>query len=357
VSEAIELGAQVAAGLAAVHAAGVVHGDLKPSNVFLTAARPSQAVVMDLGLARVADRKLSRRSSSSLLGGTPGYLAPEQLTGARAHRGSDIWAFGVLLREMLTGEKPTVLGGTQPGARAEDSRAVPGALGALIDACLVPHPAGRPASTREVVEALAHLSQAELRDALAAARPSPFRRGVASVPSARRRARALVGVGARRGCARRVAVARRGRGDGRGVLAARRGRDRRRDGDGADTASTGRAPCGDGDAPHQRRGSCAHRDGPGRRSAHVGASERSGIPERSGVSERSGASTIRCPPCAARCLAARRSRGAAAAAKTLGSCDGYWDRGGCGSSGFVCACHGRGVGRCARLGRGVGRCA
>ncbi len=102
------LGRQMATGLAAAHAAGVVHGDLKPANLMVT---PSGTIkIMDFGLARRAaasDRRDATiewtGSSNSHLSGTPGYMAPEQIDGQPASPASDVFAFGLIAYEMLTG--------------------------------------------------------------------------------------------------------------------------------------------------------------------------------------------------------------------------------------------------------------
>lgn len=105
-----DLGAQIADALAAAHAAGVVHGDLKPGNVFVTAQ--GRAKVLDFGLARRAPRVADpdatvdlERDQALAISGTPSYMAPEQTLGAPATPASDVFALGLLLREMLTGKR------------------------------------------------------------------------------------------------------------------------------------------------------------------------------------------------------------------------------------------------------------
>jgi alkyl hydroperoxide reductase subunit AhpC/predicted Ser/Thr protein kinase len=105
---------QIAAGLATAHAAGVVHGDLKPANLMVT---PSGAIkIMDFGLAqRVAelhDRDNTiewNESSGSHISGTPRYMAPEQARGEPVSAASDVFVLGLITLEMLTG-KPAISG-------------------------------------------------------------------------------------------------------------------------------------------------------------------------------------------------------------------------------------------------------
>lgn len=104
--EALEVFRQMIAGIAAIHNAGVVHRDIKPTNVMLDRSNLRLSVsIMDFGLARPYE------SDATLLGvgaiaGTPGYLAPELLRGHPPTRASDIFALGVLLHQVFTGERP-----------------------------------------------------------------------------------------------------------------------------------------------------------------------------------------------------------------------------------------------------------
>jgi hypothetical protein len=101
VSAALELALQIAEGLEILHDHEVVHRDLKPSNVFLT---ESGAKLIDFGLARSVDSTILTRTGAIL--GTPLYTAPEVLASGTATRQSDLWAFGCILYELLTGRHP-----------------------------------------------------------------------------------------------------------------------------------------------------------------------------------------------------------------------------------------------------------
>lgn len=100
--EALPLALQICDGLAAAHAAGVIHRDLKPGNIFLIADR---AVIIDFGLAAINDFTSSLTSPDAIIG-TIAYLAPEQFEGAPANFASDIYALGLILHEMLAGVRP-----------------------------------------------------------------------------------------------------------------------------------------------------------------------------------------------------------------------------------------------------------
>lgn len=104
--EAAAIFRQLVAGLAAIHAANVVHGDIKPNNVMLSGAGSTVLVhIMDFGLARLHDTSATQ-VTRSLVAGTLGYLAPEILRGARPSPSSDLYALGILLHKVLTGDLP-----------------------------------------------------------------------------------------------------------------------------------------------------------------------------------------------------------------------------------------------------------
>jgi serine/threonine protein kinase/Tol biopolymer transport system component len=112
VRRAIEYALGIAQGLAAAHDKGIVHRDLKPENVFLT--RDGRVKVLDFGLAKLARPEESNKTAATLASpatlpgmvmGTVGYMSPEQVRGTASDARSDIFSFGAVLYEMLTGKR------------------------------------------------------------------------------------------------------------------------------------------------------------------------------------------------------------------------------------------------------------
>jgi eukaryotic-like serine/threonine-protein kinase len=180
VPEAVELAAQVADALAAAHAAGIIHRDIKPGNVMV---EPSGVCkVLDFGIARAAaDAALTQ--TTSLLGSAP-YMAPEAALGRPAETRSDIYSLGCVLYEMLT-DRPPFRGdlpaaiisqhiNVAPRPPSELEPAIPAALDALVVRMLAKEPANRPASAAELAAALrASLEEEPLPPTVAAPAPPP----------------------------------------------------------------------------------------------------------------------------------------------------------------------------------------
>src|SRR5947209_1074293 len=143
---AIAVAADVAAGLAAAHARGVVHRDVKPENVLIEASTGTGRLT-DFGIARLVDGP--RRTRATRIVGTPDYLAPEVIEGCPPGPPVDVYALGTLIFELLTGWTP--FGGGHPGAvlrrhvteTVPDVPGMPGALGELLVSCLSKAPAAR----------------------------------------------------------------------------------------------------------------------------------------------------------------------------------------------------------------------
>lgn len=102
VAQALDIAAQVADGLAYAHEHEVVHRDVKPANLMIT--RSGLVKIMDFGIARMRASEI--RTQTGVLLGSPSYLSPEQVLGKRADHRSDIFSLGIVLYEMLTGERP-----------------------------------------------------------------------------------------------------------------------------------------------------------------------------------------------------------------------------------------------------------
>ena len=102
VTSVIEYALQIASGLQAAHERGVVHRDIKSANVMLTTK--GQIKIMDFGLAKLAGSSLLTKEKSTM--GTVAYMSPEQARGRKVDPRTDLWSFGVVLYEMLTGQLP-----------------------------------------------------------------------------------------------------------------------------------------------------------------------------------------------------------------------------------------------------------
>ena len=149
VREAVHIATEVARGLAHAHAEGVIHRDLKPANVFVT--NKGQVKVLDFGMAHAFGRR-------RLSGGTPAYMAPEQWEDDPEDERTDVFALGVMLHRMLTGEYPFPEGKGKWSAEPATLRKldVPGApeLADLVEKMLDRTPKGRPRDGAAVLAAL-----------------------------------------------------------------------------------------------------------------------------------------------------------------------------------------------------------
>ena len=157
-----ELAQQICAGLAAAHAAGVIHRDLKPDNVLIERTT-NRAVITDFGIARGGDDPSVTQVGAVV--GTPRYMAPEQLAGREVDVRADVFSLGVMLFELATGARPwpgdnpisiaVAQATTSPRTIDTTSGAIPGWFASLVASCLQLDPADRPASAAELVTALA----------------------------------------------------------------------------------------------------------------------------------------------------------------------------------------------------------
>jgi hypothetical protein len=164
VSRSVRYARQIAAGLVAVHAKGVTHRDLKPSNIMIN--DEDQPLLMDFGIARSNAPAVRGRTVTGAVVGTLAYMAPEQIRGEEVDGRADIYAFGLILREMLCGATPNlsmpeVLGRlkTPPTPARQINPKVPVPLDEIVSRCLRPAAADRYQTAAELAAALAGLSR------------------------------------------------------------------------------------------------------------------------------------------------------------------------------------------------------
>jgi serine/threonine protein kinase/tetratricopeptide (TPR) repeat protein len=157
---ALSIAQQVATGLIAAHDAGVVHRDLKPANIMVDES--DHAVIMDFGIARSTSGATAfAMTVGAQVIGTVEYMAPEQAKAETVDQRADLYAFGLILRDMLLGGRHAgstsgvteLMGRIQhppPGLRSIDPT-IPDAVEALVTRCLEPDPAARYQTARDLV--------------------------------------------------------------------------------------------------------------------------------------------------------------------------------------------------------------
>jgi TolB-like protein/tetratricopeptide (TPR) repeat protein len=173
VAKAVELGVQIASGLAAAHGRGIVHRDVKPENLFVT--RHGHLKILDFGLAKLGRPELAQAceaetvtqsagTGAGVVLGTVGYMAPEQVRGQPCDHRADIFALGCVLHEMLSGQRAfagetpadtmTAILSRDPAPLSGAGREVPPALQGMVRPWLEKRPEDRCSSAHDLALAL-----------------------------------------------------------------------------------------------------------------------------------------------------------------------------------------------------------
>jgi eukaryotic-like serine/threonine-protein kinase len=161
----LKLGREIARGLAAAHAKGMIHRDIKPANIWLDSAAGGRVKILDFGLARVAEVAGEQHlTQSGMIMGTPSYMAPEQARGDKVDGRADLFSLGVILYRLCTGTLPfqgkdtlstlMSLATIVPQAPVLRNKSVPPGLSDLVMRLLAKDADTRPAAAQEVVTAL-----------------------------------------------------------------------------------------------------------------------------------------------------------------------------------------------------------
>jgi len=174
----IELGLQLCRALGEAHRHGIVHRDIKPSNIFVTDEGPTwQCKLLDFGLCKQLDpRALEGATTSGVILGTPGYMAPEQAFGDRVDARADVYGLGCVLFEMLTGRpafsasRAALVLSAQLQGRSCAAEVATGTIhrrfGAFVERMLRVAPDERPSSADEVAEVLVRMPKTVARRGL-----------------------------------------------------------------------------------------------------------------------------------------------------------------------------------------------
>jgi eukaryotic-like serine/threonine-protein kinase len=203
IRKTLDYALQIAHGLAAAHEKGIIHRDLKPENLFLT--KDGRVKILDFGLAKLTQPDPSAQTSLATMTqateagavmGTAGYMSPEQVRGVVVDPRSDIFAFGAILYEMVSGKRAfhrdtpadtmSAILKEDPPELSETNRNVSPALERIVQHCLEKNPEQRFHSARDIAFDLEHLTGVSGTTARASATAAPT--------IGRRRARVFAGI-------------------------------------------------------------------------------------------------------------------------------------------------------------------
>src|SRR5580692_5989364 len=175
VRKTLDYALQIAHGLAAAHEKGIIHRDLKPENLFLT--KDGRVKILDFGLAKLTQAEsgdhtslptMTHATEAGVVLGTAGYMSPEQVRGAAVDARSDIFSFGAILYEMVSGKRAfhrdtaadtmSAILKEDPADLSETNRNVSPALERIVQHCLEKNPESRFHSASDIAFDLEHLS-------------------------------------------------------------------------------------------------------------------------------------------------------------------------------------------------------
>ncbi|MCI0615267.1 protein kinase [bacterium] len=175
--KAMSFASLIVQGLAAAHQRGIIHRDLKPENIFIT--RDGHVKILDFGLAKLTRTDdvssdvgeavtLARPTKSGIVMGTVLYMCPEQVRGEKLDQRSDIFAFGIILYEMLSGHRPftgssnieimNAILKTEPDELSDSNKKISPALSRIVQRCMEKDSSQRFQSTRDLAFALENIS-------------------------------------------------------------------------------------------------------------------------------------------------------------------------------------------------------